>query len=346
MDFKTIFFRNADVADNAGGAAATIEADVNTQNTDANQLDTSAVQKIELPDEVVAQLKEYEELKLKWNAANNKEPEKSAEQIAKENEEDKANFINYAVKNELFKIDDLTQYETLSVKKDADLVFESFLKDFKEENTDITDEKELAEAAKEEFDRTYKLSSENEKAKEKGIAKLAKEANEIRTPYKSKVESAKTAYTEEKAIAAKMPAFDKFVDTEIAKYATDKVFFKIKAGEEEVPVEIELSKEDKEAIAKEFKTHKTFYKYNTAGEEEAAKALGKKITGWIKVNKFDEALAKVASTFEGIGRAKGSNVGAENLFGIAGDKAKAAAVTDTSSAQSANKAAQQYRNRK
>lgn len=334
MFSKPLFFYNTDVVD-AAGAEVT---DATTQQ-DSNKPDTSAVEQIKLPDEVVAKLAEYEELK-KWKESNQPVVTKTPEEETKEKEQEKADFIKYSVENDLFKIDELTQYETLSAKQDADLVWESFLKDFKEENPEITDENELSEEAKKEFNRTYKLDSENEKAKEKGLAKLAKDANEIRTPYKSKVESAQNSFKEAKQIKNEMPNFQKFVDEQIEKYAPEKLSFSVKSGDETIPVEIELTKEDKEAIAKEFKTHKTFYNYQQS-KEQAQKSLEKKITGWIKVNKFEQALEKAALKFEGIGVAKGSNVGAENLYGL--QKQKNQQSVDTTSNQAANDAANKAR---
>lgn len=312
MMFKSRFFYD-DGAAEGGGSTEQQEVIVDDKASTQPAAETTTVQSSTLPEDIAAELAELRAFK----QANFKEAEKDPEVLAKEQEQDKANFIKYGVENNLFKIDELTQYESIKVKADADLVFENFLKDFAEENPDIDDEEELAEAAKDEFDNIYKISSSNEKAKEKGLAKLAKEANEIRSPYESKVKYAEETYTEEKQMRAKMPEFDKFLVTQINKNAPDKVTFSIKKGEEDFPVEIELTKEDKEAIVKEFKTPKTFLKFNESAEETAL-SLDKKIQGWIKVNKFEEALSKAAEQFEGFGVRKGSNVGADSPFAMRG----------------------------
>lgn len=304
------FFYDDNAAEGAGGTTtADGAAAANTENT---QQQNNAP--IELPAEIQAQLKEYEELKA-WKAANTKEPEKSAEEIARENELEKVNLKKFAVENNIANDDDFVKFDTLQQKKDADLIYEGFKKTFAEENPELVDEKELEEAAREEFETEYKLNSKNEKAKERGLAKLAKEANEIRTPYKSKVETAKSAYTEEKELRAKMPEFNKFVTERISKNAPDKVPFKVKVGEEEVSVEIALTKEDKEAIAKAFNTPKTFLKYSKS-PEEAGTMLDKKIQGWIKENKVEEIGSQFLKIGEGRGVAKGSTVGAEASFAM------------------------------
>ena len=305
MVFKSNFIFDDGAAEGAGGTAEIVD------NNQQQEPIVEQVQAPTLPEDIA---KELEELRA-WKQANYKEPEKAAEVIAKEQEQDKAEFIKYGVENDLFKIDELTQYESIKVKADADLVFESFLKEFKEENSEIVDEEALSEAAKAEFDATYKISSTNEKAKERGLAKLAKEAKEIRSPFESKVTTAQNSYTEEKNIRAKMPSFEKFIDSQIDKNVPEKVSFKIKKGEEELPIEVTLTKEDKEAIAKTFKTPKTFLQYNKSPEETAT-TLDRKIQGWIKEHKFEEALSKAAETGEGLGIQKGSNAGADAPFAL------------------------------
>lgn len=312
MLFKSRFFYN-DGAGEGGGSSVENTAENNTENNQQEQQQNNegGEKKFELPEDIA---KELEELRA-FRQANQKAPEKTPEEVKKEQEKEKAEFLKYAVENDLLSLDDYTKNESLSVKADADLVFEQFIQDFKEENPDITDDAELAEAAKEEFNKTYKLDSTNEKAKEKGLAKLAKEANEIRSPYKSKIEQAKSSFEEERQVREKMPSFEKFVDQQISKVALDKVPFKIKKGDEEIVVEVELTKEDKEAIAKEFKSPKTFYKYSKS-PEEAEKSLEKKINGWVRVNKMEQAIEKALEIGEGRGIKQGSNVGAEAPFAV------------------------------
>jgi hypothetical protein len=339
MNFTSRFFYEDGASEIAGGTDVITTQEATTTTTDNI---TTQIAEQKLPDEVLAKLAEYEELKA-FKAANTKPDEKTPEQILKEKEQDKADFIKYAVTNDLCNIDDITKYESLKVQSDADLVFPEFLQDFKEDNPGIVDEKELAEAAKEEFNSRYKISSDNEAAKAKGLAKLAKAANEIRSPYEAKVKAAETNYTEDKTLRAKMPEFDKFVDNQITKNAPDKIPFTIKNGKEEITLEVELSKEDKEAIAKEFKTPKTFLKYSKS-PEEAEKALEKKIQGWVKVNKFEDAITKALVKGEGIGVTKGSNIGAENPFGLQEPAKKEVSAGSIASNQAANEARKRVAN--
>jgi len=312
IHFLNRFIYNDDADSGAGGAVDTsgVVNEIGKPAED-NAPDPAAPAAAVIPDDIRSELEQLRAFK----AANTKAPEKSPEELERENERDRAEFIKYSVDNDLFKIDELTQYESLKVKADADLVFESFVKDFKEENPDIEDEEELSEAAKEEFEKIYKISSDNEKIKEKGLAKLARDAKEIRSPYESKIQTAETNYKEEKQVRQKMPDFDKFIDSQIKKNAPDKFSIKVKAGDTDVPVEIELTAEDREAIAKEFKTPKTFYSFNKS-VEETEKALDKKIQGWVKVNKMEQIVSKAFEIGEGLGVRGGSNTGADAPFAL------------------------------
>lgn len=345
MAYRSIFFYDNAATEGTGGATDTTAN--SEQNNDANQTAstenaaTETAAQFELPEKVKNELAELRA----FRDANKKPDEKSPEQLSKEKEQDRAEFIKYAVDNDLCNIDDITKYESLKVQSDADLVFPQFLQDFKEDNPEIEDENELAKAAKSEFESRFKINSPDEKIKAKGLSKLAKEANDIRSPYETKVKSAEVNYTKEKDINSKLPDFDKFVSSQIEKFAPNKISFKVKSGDQEIPVEIELSKADKAAIEKDFKSHKVFYQYNKNGVEETSKSLERKINGWIRTNKFDLALEKAAAAFEEIGKSKGSNIGAENAFGVHEQARQQAVVVDIKSNQEANNARKSVVNR-
>lgn len=350
------FIFNDGAADNMGGNAADVQdnKDVNTgaenngatndEVKDTKDATAPIVEAPQLSDEIKAQLAELEELRA-FKASTTGKAEKTPEQLAKEKEQDKAEFLKFSVDNDLLKLDDLTKYETVKVKADADLVFEGFATQFKEDNPDITDP-ELTEAAKAEFDAEYKLSSDNENSKKRGLAKLAKDAAEIRTPLENTYNKAQQSYTEAKGLKEKMPAFEKFIDSIIENKATDKVvIFNGKEGEEDITIDIELTKEDKEAIAKAFKTHKTFYQFDKNKPEDIEASLGKKIEGWIEVNKSKEIKAKIAETFKGIGVKQGSKVGADNPFALQQDAKRQAPVVDLEANTRANEARKKYATR-
>lgn len=273
-----------------------------------------------IPEEIQKELEELRQFKLAQQQQS--APAKTEEELKREQEIESANLLKFGVDNGLMSLDEYTQYESIKVKEDADLVFESFVNDFREENGEgITDEEELIEAAKEEFNKVYKLSSEKESVKQKGLAKLAKDAAEIRSPLESKFNQTKDSYSQEKTVRQKYPEFEKFIDEKIKTLTPNKLsVLKVKDGEKEIEVDIELTEADREAIAKDFKTPKTFLKFNEDGAEKVSPALEKKIQGWIKANKSEEINQKIFETAKSYGVTLGSNTGAGAPFPLRGQQ--------------------------
>lgn len=234
---------------------------------------------------------------------------------------EKANFLKYAAENKLLNVDEYGSYENLKAKADRDLVFENYLTSYKEEHPEITDESELREAAEEDFNFEYKLGSSNEKTRQRAEAKLARDAKDLRTPIESKVIAAQEKYKTEtgeyQSIKETYPKFEKFVDSAIAKNTPDKkVVTQVKVGDEDVNIEIELTQADRDAIAKTFKTPKTFQMFRQGKPEEIQASLDKKIDGWIFQNKKDAIISKTVEMARGLGAKEGSNVGANNPFSL------------------------------
>lgn len=334
---------------NEGGAAAE-----NTEvNNAAEQQSQSAAQQpiYEMPEDVKAQLAELEELRAYKQSIVSKEPEKTPEQIAKEAEVEKSNFIKFAVENDYFKVDDLTKHEALKAKSDADLVFEStFLPQFKEDNPEIEDEAELLQAAKDEFATEYKLNSDSEKAKKRGIERLAKEAGSIKSPFESTYNKAHEKYTQEQGVAKQVPDFNKTVDSIVDKNMPSKItVFELQEGDEKTAIEIELTDTDKADITKILKSHKTFYQYVDKSPEEFEESISKKIQGWIKSNKSEAINKAISEKSKEIYYKKGKEdapiVGAENPFPLQQGASKEKPFVDNGANQRANEARKQYSRR-
>ena len=155
----------------------------------------------------------------------------------------------------------------------------------------------------------------SESAKKKGLAKLARDAKDLRSPIETKVIEAQNQFKEYGSYQETYPKFEKFVKESILKNTPEKtILFKAKDGEEEIPIEIELTQKERDAMFKEFSTPKTFQKFLTAKPEEIQAIMDKKMQGWVKLNKFDEVNAKTFEVAMGVGTKKGSTVGAENPF--------------------------------
>lgn len=300
----------------------------------------------EIKQEVKAQILSDEELKsygfdsgeaLKKFLDEQKDKNAPDEEKQEKENLDKANFIKFSAENKLFKVDEYNQYETLKSKADSDLVFEKFKAEYKEDHPEFENEEELKDAAQEEFDYEYKVNSESESAKKRGQAKLAKEAKELRSPFESKVNDARSQYDDNKKIRDNYPKFEKFVDESIVKNTPDKfVAFKAKEGEEEIDIEIELTKEDREAIAKAFKTPKTYQLFSKGKPEEIQAKIDSKIQGWVKANKSEQIAARSYEIGKGISLKEGSKVGSENPFPLSKGVAANINTGDTETLEQSN----------
>lgn len=276
-----------------------------------------------------------------------KEVSKPDEDKQKEAELDNANFRKYAIENGLAKEADFKNFQTLSEKQDYDLVFESHLAEFKEDNPEITDPAELIQEAKADFEKTYKLNSDNAKAKERATAKIAKAATELRNPVNTVIDKAKEGYNREKEIRANLPEFEKYIHGKVKQYTPEKaIMYKVKDGEEDVNVEIELSEADRKAMAKDFANHKNYTEYAKGDKAKLETALDKKMQAWVKVNKFDEIAKKTFEVAFERGKSKGSNKGADNPFPLVkaggNEKSTSTKSADEEIRESHNRAAGKY----
>lgn len=265
-----------------------------------------------------AEVKELQDLRAYKQSITQKEPEKTPEEIAKLVEKEKGEFIKYSVDEGLMKVDDFHAYENLKVKADRDLVFESYLTNWKEENPDVEAD-EIDARSKSDFDEEYKLSSTNEKAKARGEARLAKDAAEFRKPLQTTYEKAESAFKELQSIRQTYPKYEKFMEELIKESVPDQITFKTKEGEEDIVIDgVKLTEEDRKEIAKQFKNDKNFFAFTKNAEKlpEVKAAIAKKIDGYLKIKNFDKINTAVYEAAKGIGIKKGSNVGAEAPFAI------------------------------
>lgn len=303
--FSTRFFFYNDGA-NEGAGADTLVADAPTE--------------VVIPENIQKELADLRAFK----ESMAEKVQKSPEEIAKEQEIERADFLKYSAENDLLKIEDYNKYESLKSKADRDLVFESYLDEWRKDNPDVTDEDEIREKSKSDFEDEYKLNSENEKQVQRALARIQKEAKEIKSPLENTYNTAKTRYSEAKDIAAKIPEFNKAIDEIIKDSAPEKLVVKTRDGEEEIDVDVELTAEQRKEVEKIFKSEKVFADYYNADEKEKGNfkaKIQKKIEGFIKANSFDTAVARGFEAGKKVGVAKGSNVGANNPFPLS-DKNK------------------------
>lgn len=234
-----------------------------------------------------------------------------------------ASLRKHAVETGAMKLDDFTILESLKGKDDQALVYDNWLKGWKEDNPDV-DPAEADRLAKEEFESEYKLSSTNEKAKARGIAKIKKEAGEIRTPLENKVKAVKENYDGVRDVEVNFPEFNKKVTGIIKEFIPEKftvttVKDKIGDKEEDVPIEVDLSAEDRVAIlqsvGKKILENEENYKLYKKGDFKALQEIAKKEAESLISSKYTGAASqKIATEFLTRGTKRGSEVGSKVPF--------------------------------
>lgn len=296
-----------------GGAAAELE--VKLADTPPA---TQAEPKLPEPIFTLEQIKEFgfdSKEALVSHLQKVKEENKPDAEKQKQANVEKATFLKFAAEENLIN-DDFNKYESLSSKAAKDLVFEKYVADWKEENPEIKDESEIAIQSKTDFENEYKLNSENEKAKTRGLAKIEREAKALKSPSENAWNTAKSQYEEFKKVNNEGKTFDSLVDG-ILKEVPEKLALKLKDGDQEIEFDVDLTKEQKTEIEKTFKNKKVFSNWYTSTPEERAEfkgKLSKKIEGFIKINTFDSAVQEALTKGVKIGTAKGSTTGAANPF--------------------------------
>jgi len=319
-----------------GGEPSQAEKDaalLKEQEAAAAQLEATQKLKDEATKELLKKFNvdSLEELEEKLGKTGEKELSKEEKEKAEAIRE--AEFQKFAVEKDIMKLDDFSQLKTLKSRQDAELVFDSYLKDWKEENPDIKVSEDLTEAdieklAKEDFEKEFKLNSDKEAVKAKGIAKLAKAAAEIRNPLESKFNDAKEQFEIVNDWKSNFPKFAKSTEKIAEGLVPEKVeWFKAKDGEEEIPIEIELSADDRkeitEKIAKRIQSPENYQLFKDGKLDTVKENIADYAEYLISKKTKDIGNAKIAEIFLGRGVSKGSTTGAVNSF--ATNQAKAGA---------------------
>lgn len=235
----------------------------------------------------------------------------------------------YAVENGLMKPDDFVRLETIRAKDDQALVFESWLTSWKEENPDV-DPANVDRQAREDFESEYRLNSENEKTKTRGLAKIKKEASEIREPLEKSYTGLKNDFDEDRTVKNDYPDFSKKVTGFIQENIPAKVkLFETKDGEDTVPVEIDLTDEQRkdiyQKVAKKVMNSSTYQLYKKGDTKQLQELAKKEAEATIWNEQREAGLSKIAETFLKRGDEKGYKrgvIGAKNPFPLVGDGKK------------------------
>lgn len=257
-----------------------------------------------------------------------KDPDKVESPEEKQKREDlyRVEMQKYAVENGIMKPDEFVQLENIKGKVDRDLVFEKWLPSWKDENPDA-DPAEADKLAREDFESEYRLNSQNEKTKARGLAKIEKEAKEMRTPLESSYNRLKQDFDEDRTLKSDYPEFNKKVSGFIQDNIPAKVkLYETKDGEDVVPVEIPLTDDQRKAVFN--KVHKVIMNASTyqlfkKGDLKQVQDLAKReAEATIWADNREVGLGKIAETFLKRGDDQGykrGQIGAKNPFPLVGD---------------------------
>lgn len=245
----------------------------------------------------------------------------------------------YAVENGLMKPDEFVKLENLKAKDNRAIVYEGWLASWKEENPDV-DPEDVETRAKEDFEAEYHLNSTNEKTKARGLAKIEKEAKEMRSPLESSYTKLKQDFDEDRTVKNDYPDYSKKVTGFIQENIPAKVkLFETKDGEETVPVEIDLTDEQRkevyQKVSKKILNSSTYQLYKKGDLAQLQEIAKREAEATIWADQREAGLRKIAETFLKRGDEKGYKrgvIGAKNPFPlIPGGKQEGG--TDAGSAQ-------------
>jgi len=296
-----------------------------------------------VPDPVKELLKEFdvesvdalrERLKPKPEVVESSEEKEKRENLYK------VELQKYAVEKGWMKPEEFTKLDTLKAKDKQALVYEHWFPSWKAENPDV-DPADIETRSKEDFESEYHLNSDNEKKKARGLAKIDKEASEILTPLESSFSKVKTNFDEDREIERNLPDYNK----KLAKFIQDNIPEKVKVyehkiGDEAVPVEIELTADERKAIYakvdKKLRNASTYQLYTKNDLTQLAEIAKREAEAEIWQTNRDRAMKEIAEKFLKKGDENGYKrgaVGAKNPFPLVQDHKKVEGKDHQSAAQ-------------
>jgi len=259
---------------------------------------------------------------------------KTPEEEKKEKDLYETGLSSFAIEKGLLNLEQITQYNVDKAKSDEDLVFASFVSEFRDDvkeaikkekenqgDTSEITEAEILERLDEDFEKEYPLASENEKIKKRAENKLKRDATDLRTPLESSYKKAKEEYDGENEIRKSYPDFKKNFDAAVSE-SIPKVysFYKAKDGDDEIDISVDITEDERkkvaESVTKVLESHQAYSLFKKGKMDDLKKMVGKEVGLMLNEMKGEEAKNKLAEKYTGIGLKKGSDVGAKNSFAL------------------------------
>lgn len=242
----------------------------------------------------------------------------------------KANVAQFAVKNKMLTMDEITSLENMKNMEKRDLAYLNFAKDYKETHKGRLGEDQkpvpVTEAEIEDsFNDFFHINSENAALKKAGEKQLEQFADTMLSATEAKYKDALETYQEFEAREAFFPVFDNFMKEVVANVPAELSW---NIGDNKVVVATD--KMDKVAIKKLYTTDAAYDAfYNNKGDQPTRDALQKEFNERLVAKNIDSILAIVLESGKDLGRLEGSDVGAKAPF----DEKKAAADADVNKAK-------------
>lgn len=249
---------------NGGTATATQQPKVD-ENTDAPKVETPASELLKVEGTQESDLQAF--LKKNNISSITELEERIVPKRQKSEDEQKAELIDWAVKNENMKVDDFLSAEEIQKKKDADVVFDNFAAKLQSKNKNISQQEIQSK-----WDKKYGEVIETAEIDAEGNAKtkvvydddeISEQAKQIREQRLQPINNAKSKFInvqKEQEISQRINR--EF--TELSKTIPDKVKIKI---DDKNTLEYDLEPKYRETLIPKLQEQYTFFRKNAPNEQ-------------------------------------------------------------------------------
>lgn len=241
--------------------------------------------------------------------------ELTPEEKAKQEQSLKANVAQYAVKNDMLSMDEITSLENMRKMTPQQLVYDNFAKEYREAHKERVGEDEkpvpVTEAEIEDsFNEFYHVNSENNALKKSGEKMLDQSAKSLMSGVEAKYNDAVADYQEYEARKTFFPTFKSFLDEVVATVPEELTF-----GEGDKKIVFKTGTLDKEAIKKLYTTDAAYDAfYQQKGEQKVRDVFKIEFNERLIAKNIQAILNTAVDVGIDIGTKKGSETGAKAPF--------------------------------
>lgn len=242
-------------------------------------------------------------------AAEALKPEPTPEELERSKQVQRADFINYAIKESKLSDEYIKKVETLMAAPPADVVYNSWKEDYMKSNTDA-DEDDVRYA----FENQYNINSNDEGLKKAGAELLELQKERLISKEAAQYNQAVADFNDVNIIQQEKPVFEKLMNDTFSEIVMD---LEIGAGDEKTNFKSTITKDQVlKAVGDEFGKDFLYNLFNAHldGQKDMVKkvlsAVGKLIH---KDLIFDAAIISHGETMRSLGT-KGGALGSKSPF--------------------------------